>query len=129
MNLFEFATRNKLRFKAGGLNTLSVEDLWDLPLRGKNSLDAAARHISKLIKEIGEESFVETKTSETKEHEKALEIVKHIISVKLAEEQARKNAAAKLAQKEKIMKILEQKQESELENKSAEELQQMLNEL
>ena len=55
-----------------------------------------------------------------------IEIVKHIVSVKLAEAEARKNAEANRAKRQQILGILADKQESDLKNKTPEELQAML---
>lgn len=49
-----------------------------------------------------------------------------IVSVKLAEAEARKNAEANRAKRQQILGILADKQESDLKNKTPEELQAML---
>lgn len=58
-----------------------------------------------------------------------IEIVKYIVSVKLAEKEAREKAAEKSAQKQRIMEIMAKKQDESLENASMEDLQKMLTEL
>ena len=126
---FELATRKKFRFTTARNQVLTVEDLWDLNLRGQNGLDGIAKSLNRKLKEADEESFVETKTTANKELEEKLEIVKHVIAHKLDLEESRKKASEKKAKREKIMQILEKKQESDLEAKSTEELQKMLEEL
>ena len=56
-------------------------------------------------------------------------IVKHIVSVKLAEKEAAEKASAKKAQKQKIMSIIATKQDEALQNSSIDDLKKMLDEL
>lgn len=86
LELFERASKKKLRFETD-LGTLSVEDLWDLPLqatRGVN-LDDLAKSFSKALKEEEEESFVEKPKPNKKLADLRLRfaIVKRIIEVQL----------------------------------------------
>lgn len=123
-NIFEYATRNKVRFPFKGL--ISVEDLWDLPLSG---LDSIYKTLNKQAKQADEESLLTTKASVDTELEVQIAIVKHIVSVKLAENEAREKAIARKEQKQKIMSILANKENEALQNSSIEDLQKMLAEL
>lgn len=123
-NIFEYATRNKVRFSFRGL--ISVEDLWDLSL---TNLDSIYKELNKQSKQSEEESLLNIKTQEDELLNVQIEIVKHIVSVKLAEKEAREKASAKKAQKQKIMSIIAVKQDEELQNSSIDELQKMLDEL
>ena len=122
--IFEFATRNKVRFPFKGM--ISVEDLWDLSL---TNLDSIYKTLNKQVKQSEEESLLSTKASVDTELEVQIAIVKHIVSVKLAEKEASEKASAKKAQKQKIMSIIATKQDEALHNSSVEELQKMLDEL
>lgn len=124
VNLFEVATRSKMRFPYKG--SISAEDLWDLPLA---ALDSVFKILNAQIKQTKEESLLSTKTKEDETLESQIEIVKHIVSVKLAEKMAREDALAKKEKKQKIMRIMATKQDEALQNSSVEELQKMLNEL
>jgi len=118
-NIFEIATRQKLRFTSTK-GVLSVEQLWDVPLRSRDdfNLNAVAKAASKALKEVSEESFVETKkTAEHAEREAAMEIVKYIIDIKLAEEAAAAARATKKQEKEKLLQILAEKQAGKLSEK------------
>ena len=87
-NLFQYATRNKLRFQSTR-GELTAEQLWDVPLRSRDDfkLNGVAQAASKAWKAISEESFVETaKTVAHTRLEMALEVVKYVIETKLAEE-------------------------------------------
>lgn len=124
LNIFEYAVRNKVRFPFKGM--ISVEDLWDLSL---TNLDSIYKTLNKQVKQSEEESLLTTKSSVDTELEVQIEIVKHIVSVKLKEQKAREEASAKKAQKQKIMSIIATKEDEALQNSSVDDLRKMLNEL
>lgn len=121
---FEFAVRNKLRFPFKGM--ISVEDLWDL---GVESLDTVYKTLNKQKKQSDEESLLETKTSEDIVLDTQIAIVKYIFENKVAEINARKVEKERKEQKQKIMAILANKEEQELQGKSVDELRKMLEEM
>lgn len=123
-NIFEYAVRNKVRFPFKGM--ISVEDLWDLPLA---NLDAIYKTLNKQVKLSEEESLLATKTSVDTELEVQIAIIKYIVSVKLAEQEARAKAAENKAQKQKIMSIIAAKEDEELKNSSVDDLKKMLESL
>ena len=87
MNIFEQATRRAIRFESAK-GDLSVEQLWDLPLQSRNQfdLDTVAKTVNRQLNAVTEESFVSVRENPAKETlSLKLEIVKHIISVKLQE--------------------------------------------
>ena len=126
--LFEYATRNKLRF-ASVRGELTVEQLWEVPLRSRDdfNLNAVAKAANKALGDAAEENFVEIpKTTEHTRHEVALEVVKHVISTKIAEEEAAKTRAANKQEKEKLLRILSEKQDDELSGLPKKELQRRI---
>ena len=123
-NIFEYAVRNKVRFPFKGM--ISAEDLWDLSL---TNLDSIYKTLNKEVKQSEEESLLTTKTSVDTELEIQIAIVKHIVTVKLEEQEVREKAAAKKAQKQKIMSIIATKEDEALQNTSVEDLKKMLDEL
>ena len=123
-NIFEYAVRNKIRFPFKGV--ISVEDLWDLSV---TNLDSIYKTLNKQVKQSEEESLLSEKTSVDTELEVQIAIVKHIVAVKLAEQDAREKAAAKKAQKQKIMSIIATKEDEALQNSSVDDLKKMLDEL
>lgn len=130
-NIFEYASRNKLRF-ASMRGELTVEQLWDIPLRSRDdfNLNAIAKAVNKAWKDATEESFVETtRTAAHVRLEVALEVVKHVISVKLAEEEAAKKRAENAAEKKKLLAILAEKQDGKLSSLSEEELKKRIDAL
>lgn len=123
-NIFEVAVRNKYRFPFRG--QVSVEDLWDLSV---NDLDSVFKVINSQVKQAKEESLLDTKTKEDEVLDMQIEIVKYIVKAKQDEDNVRLQAKAKREQKQKLMSILSEKQETELRGKSADEIQKMLDEL
>ena len=86
-----------------------------------------AKTASKAWKDISEESFVETaKTPEHVRRATALEVVKHVIDTKLAEELAAKTRADNKIEKEKLLAILAEKQAGKLSELSEKELQKRI---
>lgn len=124
VNMFEVATRNKMRFPYKG--QISVEDMWDLSL---SALDSVFKALNSQMKQVKEESLLSTKSKADETLELQIEIVKYIVSVKLAEKEAREKAAEKSVQRQKIMEIMAKKQDESLESASMEDLQKMLAEL
>ena len=117
INLFETASRQKLRFKANN-GQVSVEDLWDLPL---TQLDAMAKELRRQTRDT-EESFIENvkvdKTLETR-----FEIVKHVIRVRMEERQAKQDAKDRDARRKVLLEQIENRQQAELASKPLAELQ------
>lgn len=127
-NIFEYAARNKLRFQSSR-GDLTAEQLWDVPLRSRDdfNLNAVAKTANKALKDISEESFVETaKTPEHDRREIALGVVKHVIDVKLDEDLAAKKRADNKIEKEKLLAILAEKQAGKLSELSEKELQKRI---
>lgn len=125
INLFEIASKQKLRFTTTkGL--LSTEDLWDLPLTTLNDL---AQFLNKQVKEAGEESFIEVKSSANEKLDNMFEIVKHIIKVKLAERETLKVAKENANKKAQILELIHQKKNESLASMPVEELEKMLADL
>lgn len=131
MNIFEQASRNKIRF-ASTKGDLTTEQLWDLPLTSRNGfdLDAVAREANREVKALSEESFVAPVQSAAKTSaDLKLEVVKHIIAVRLAEKEAATSAASRRAERERLMTILDQKKDAELQGLTREELEKRIADL
>jgi len=124
-SMFEIATRTKLRF-ASTKGELSIEQLWEVPLRSKDdfNLDVIARSANKALKALTEESFVETTRSPAQtKMELALDLIKYVIETKKDEEDTAKKRAANKIEKEKLLEILADKQAGKLSELSEKELQ------
>lgn len=126
--MFEKALRLKLRFESRG--NLTVEDLWDLPLTSKTgvSLDDLAIKYNKIVKESEDLSFVvELKKNDT--DRLRLDILKHIIKVKLEEREKAKQEVENKAEKERLLAILARKESEEDEQLSKEQLRKKIEKL
>lgn len=120
--LFLLATRKKYRFPYRG--SVSVEDLWDL---GMTALDDVYKSLNREVKKQIEDSLL-SETVGDAELQNKLEIVKYVFATKKAEAQARKEEAKNAEKRNRILEILEQKQDESLKNMSEEELRKLLDE-
>ena len=125
---FEKASRIRLRFDTPQ-GSLTVEDLWALPLTsrtGRANLDDIAKSLNRQLKETAEESFV-VKNNKTNEGlQLAFDLVKHVIEVRVAENEAADQAAAKKEQKQKLLALIVEKKDEDLKGKTVEELEAMV---
>lgn len=132
MKIFEEATRTKLRFPTA-LGNLTVEDIWDLPLITTTGagvdLDIVARSTNKLLIQSEEESFVAPKTVQNATLRLKLDILLHIINIKLEEKAAREHKVENKLKKERILTAIAEKEDSALQGKSINNLKKMLDEL
>ncbi|MGL5711814.1 MAG: hypothetical protein ACRCX2_02240 [Paraclostridium sp.] len=119
--IFETAIRNKFRFAFKGM--ISVEDLWDLRLE---SLDDIYKNLVFEKKKVSEESLLQTKTKTQEYLECKINIVRYIAEVKVSEMENRARVKEKKEQKQRILEILNEKENQDLKNKSTEELRLML---
>ena len=126
--MFEKAGRMRLRF-GSARGSITVEDLWALPLisrKGNFSLDDLAKRLSKEVKDSSEESFVMKRSRTNAALDLKFEIVKHIIKVRLDELEQKENAANLLFKKKKILEIIAGKEDEELAGKSVEDLKKLV---
>jgi len=119
--MFQQASRLKLRFDYKGICT--VEDLWDIPLR---SLDTIYKDLNAQMKEQQEDSLLETKSQEGSILDLKISIVKHIVKVRLDEQEARKNEHERSERKEKILSIIAEKKDQALYDMPVEELNKLV---
>lgn len=123
-NLFEIATRNRYRFNYKGVMT--VEDLWSLRVE---DLDAIFKMLNRQKKTADEDSLLATKSAEDQDLANKIDIVRYIVSVKLAEAAERVSAAEKKTQRDKIMEIVAKKKDKALEDMGIDDLMKKLKEL
>ena len=120
-DLFKVATKKKYRFSYKG--QVTVEDLWDLSVE---ELDKIYKNLKSLQKNASEESLLQTVTKEDKELNNKIEIIKTIVTDKLAAKDRAMKAASQRAQNQRILEIMADKQDAALKEKSIEELQAMI---
>jgi len=123
--MFEKATRQKFRFHTAKGNC-SVEDLWDLPLE---ALDSLYRELNGELREQQEESLLNEKQDASETLQTKIDIVKCIVNTRLEERRQKEAEVERKRKKQKIMEIIEQKQEGALWEKSVDELRNELDNL
>jgi len=129
--MFEQAARKKLRFESRK-GTLSVEELWDLPLtvRGDGeSLNTLTMALNKKLKDSGDEDFVNKVSKPNEILQLKFYIAKHIIDVRLEERAAKLTEKSRKEQKQKIMDIIVEKESEALKGQSLDDLRKLLEEL
>ena len=120
-DLFKIANKKKYRFNYKGV--ISVEDLWDLSVE---ELDKIYKSLKSMQKNASEESLLQTVSKEDKELLNKIEIIKIVVTDKLAAKERAQKAASQRAQNQRILEIMADKQDAALKEKSIEELQAML---
>ena len=120
-DLFKIANKKKYRFNYKGV--ISVEDLWDLSVE---ELDKIYKSLKSMQKNVSEESLLQTVSKEDKELINKIEIIKIVVTDKLAAKERAQKAASQRAQNQRILEIMADKQDAALKEKSIEELQNML---
>jgi hypothetical protein len=136
-NLFAICARRKYRFPfPGKTSTLSVEDVWDLPLKARvgrtePSLNELAQILNELVESLPKRSFVDdedaTKPSDPDHAVHKLEIVKAIIATKKDEAKSREGAAVQAGQISELDALIARKKAAELESLPLEELERRRN--
>lgn len=116
LNIFEYAAKNKLRF-ATERGLLTAEDLFDIKLSNQAgpSLDKIAIALDEELSKT-EKSFVKKVTPQNKELQIKLDIVKHVISVKQDQEEAKVAAAARATQRRILQEAIAKKKLEAIDN-------------
>lgn len=124
--MFEKASRLKLRFPTQK-GQITVEDVWELPLTSQNgpSLDTLAKTLNKQVKESGEESFVEERSSSNTKLDLSFDIVKHVIKIRKEENATKLMLQENARKKARIIELIAKKKDEDLEGKSLEELEEL----
>ena len=131
VSIFEQATRAKLRF-ATTKGTLSVEDLWELPLTSKTgqaNLDDIAKGLHRELKANDEVSFVEEKTTANTVTNLKFEVVKSVINTLVVERKTTQEAKARNEKKQQILSLIAQKENEKLAGSSLDELRALADSL
>ena len=125
---FERSSRVGLTFDTP-LGTLTDRDLWHLPLLGNQvNLNDIAKSLNKVVKDQDDEDFVTVRKNKDTLPQLRLDIVKHIIEYKLAQQESNEKRQKTLQRNERIKGILANKEDEELQGKSPEELRELLEE-
>lgn len=120
-NLFEMATRSKLRFPSTK-GELSVEDLWDL---SDKDLDVVYKNLKDQEVKSSEESLLDDANVDPK-LTAAIGIVRYIFITKRKEKLAEKERINKKLKQKKYIDALSKKQDEAIEKMSEAELRAMI---
>lgn len=126
--MFERASRVGLTFDTP-IGTLTDRDLWNLPLIGNSvSLNDIAKALNKIVKNQDDEDFVSVRKNKDTLPQLRLDIIKRIIEYKLAQQDSSEKRQKTMQKNERIKGILANKEDEELQGKTVEELQELLEE-
>ena len=123
-NLFEMATRSKLRFPSTK-GELSVEDLWDL---SDKDLDVVYKNLKDQEVKSSEESLLDDANVDPK-LTAAIGIVRYIFTTKRKEKLTEKERINKKLTQKKYIDALSKKQDEAIEKMSEAELRAMIDSL
>ena len=127
MNIFEQASKDKLRFQTVKGN-LTVEQLWDLPLdKGEVNLYQLATELLVDTQNKPEQalSFFKKTTSKNELAQLKFDIVKHIVTTKVAEIEDKTNEAVKQSEIAELDKLIAAKETEAKAGLSLDELKAM----
>lgn len=130
-SIFEKASKQKLRFETSK-GFISTEQLWDLPLQsntGKVNLDDLAKEVSAKLKESEVESFVTKGKASNTDDKLRLDILKHVIDVRVTEKEALSNQRANAERKRLLLDVLAEKRAANLASLTEEQIQAELDSL
>jgi hypothetical protein len=131
--MFELASRLKIRFPYFR-GPCTPEDLWDVPLvrtqKDRDTkpideilcIDDMFRTLNAKKKAQSEDSLAGVKTTADEILDLQLSIIRHVFATRMAEQEAKKNAADRIVEKKKLLGIVAEKQEAGLRDLSVEEL-------
>ncbi len=128
VNIFERATRQNLTFSSDK-GPLTVQQVWQVTLLSRNNrfdLERMAQDAARDVQESSGQSFVTERAAPVskafKEAQLRLDVLKHIIAVKLSEAKEAEAAVANRAQIARINAALSQKDDEALNAATTEEL-------
>jgi len=123
MNVFEQASRDKLRFDLSG--QISTEQLWDVKL---DNLISYEEGLAETVESYGKSTRRKAgrKTKEQELNELRLAIVTSILDTRIKEQEDSAEALKTKAHNQKIMDLIAAKQDQDLQSKSVDELKKLL---
>lgn len=134
---FELASRWRFRFECAR-GSITVEDLWDLPLSdasGRPNLNDIGRSLYANIRRLEGDSvsFVkserdddESRTQALKHTQAKLELVKYIIGVREAERAELQSARDRAAKRQELLALINEKENKAISDLPVEKLREMV---
>lgn len=122
MDIFKQASKEGLRVTTSKGN-LTVEQLWSLSL---DELDKLAVSLEEEHKASGKKSFLTARSVKDKTAKLRFDVVLDILNTKVEEAEEARQKSEDKAHNQKIIELIQKKQDGELEGKSIKELEKML---
>lgn len=122
MDNFKEATKQKLRFSTTK-GSLTTEQLWDLTL---TDLDNLAVTLKDEYEASGKKSFLVAKSVKDKTTKLKFDVVLDILTTKVEEAEAIKEAHEVREHNKKIIALIQEKKDESLKGKSISQLESML---
>lgn len=119
---YKQASQQKLRVETS-VGLLSVEQLWDLPVE---ELDSIAVKLSEDYEKSSGKSFLQKRSLKDKTVKLKFDVVLDILETKVKNAETASKAQETKEHNQKILGLIAEKQDGELQGKSIEELEAML---
>ena len=122
MENYKEASKQKLRF-ATPKGSLNVEQLWDLSI---TDLDSLAVSLEDAYKNSKGKSFLDKRTTKDKGLKLQFDIVLDVLNSKVEDAETLRDAKDIKEHNQKILKLIAEKKDGELADKSVKQLEAML---
>lgn len=130
--LFVLASRKAFRFETKRHTGMTIEELWNLPLKAADERNADLNQVAVAIDEqlrTATANFVDDATPSDETLTQKFEIVKHIIATRKAEDAAAKNRAQLSAERRELLNLRAEKRAEALKGLSEEQINARLAEI
>jgi len=124
--MFEKSSRNKDRFILPGKGILMGEDLWDLSFENLNKI---AVGLDTELADPKVKNFLKKATPEDAGTKRKFDIVLHVIKIKQEEVEKKVDAQERKEKRDKLLGLLDKKEDEKLANMTKEEIEEELKEL
>lgn len=125
MSIIEKSVLSRNRFKSPNGN-ITTEDLLDLKPEVLNEM---AKEVNRELSLESEEDFLKNRSVEASGLSEKLEVLKYVINLKLAERDRRANEKVRADERQRLLRILAERQEEDIKSLSTEDLKKRLEEL
>lgn len=124
MDIYKEGVRLDVRFTTSK-GSLNIQQLYQL---SQTDLATAVKNQKKILKKDDEDglSFLDEASTVDKTEQLKFDILKDVYLTRKAENEERRTALANKEHRQKILQLIEQKKDGELQNKTLEELEAML---
>lgn len=119
MNVFEWGTRNNVRFQVPEKGLVTIEDLWKINLQKLADLE---EELETVLNKSTRHRFKKANSKEQTENQIKYDIVKYILDVRIEEINQREVQAETKQQLQMLLELKAKKQQESLENLPMEQI-------